>query len=206
MTPAHFAGHTRGATGQSGRAAPSSGAQPYFLYRDAGNGRPACINKNALVSFSINQLPFAPLPWGGSSVGRASRSQCEGRGFDSLPLHQSPISRRFTESQKERKRLKFPKKPTSHRLKPFLDSPHPGRPNRHRVSPTAASSQFWRVAPALPLCASGTSDCARHLASSPFPSMRGATVSRVHARPTPGPGVPRDHRLHVLTSSGWTPL
>ena len=26
--------------------------------------------------------------WGGSSVGRASRSQCEGRGFDPLPLHQ----------------------------------------------------------------------------------------------------------------------
>ena len=25
---------------------------------------------------------------GGSSVGRASRSQCEGRGFDPLPLHQ----------------------------------------------------------------------------------------------------------------------
>ena len=29
----------------------------------------------------------AQLPRGGSSVGRASRSQCEGRGFDSLPLH-----------------------------------------------------------------------------------------------------------------------
>src|SRR5579871_2809890 len=25
--------------------------------------------------------------WGGSSAGRASRSQCEGRGFDPLPLH-----------------------------------------------------------------------------------------------------------------------
>ena len=25
--------------------------------------------------------------WGGSSVGRALRSQCRGRGFDSLPLH-----------------------------------------------------------------------------------------------------------------------
>jgi chorismate mutase-like protein len=28
------------------------------------------------------------MMWGGSSVGRASRSQCEGRGFDPLPLHQ----------------------------------------------------------------------------------------------------------------------
>ena len=27
------------------------------------------------------------LVWGGSSAGRASRSQCEGRGFDPLPLH-----------------------------------------------------------------------------------------------------------------------
>jgi len=31
---------------------------------------------------------FGGLMWGGSSVGRASRSQCEGRGFDPLPLHQ----------------------------------------------------------------------------------------------------------------------
>jgi chorismate mutase-like protein len=30
----------------------------------------------------------ALMMWGGSSVGRASRSQCEGRGFDPLPLHQ----------------------------------------------------------------------------------------------------------------------
>ncbi len=29
--------------------------------------------------------------WGGSSVGRASRSQCEGRGFDPLPLHHFPF-------------------------------------------------------------------------------------------------------------------
>src|SRR4029079_3356086 len=27
------------------------------------------------------------LPWGGSSAGRASRSQCEGREFDPPPLH-----------------------------------------------------------------------------------------------------------------------
>jgi hypothetical protein len=32
----------------------------------------------------------APRSWGGSSAGRASRSQCEGRGFDPLPLHQFP--------------------------------------------------------------------------------------------------------------------
>jgi hypothetical protein len=30
-----------------------------------------------------------PLDWGRSSAGRASRSQCEGRGFDSHRLHQS---------------------------------------------------------------------------------------------------------------------
>src|SRR5439155_23942869 len=30
---------------------------------------------------------IARLAWGGSSAGRASRSQCEGRGFDPLPLH-----------------------------------------------------------------------------------------------------------------------
>ncbi len=30
-----------------------------------------------------------PRRRGGSSVGRASRSQCEGRGFDPLPLHQN---------------------------------------------------------------------------------------------------------------------
>ena len=29
------------------------------------------------------------LAWGGSSVGRAPRSQCGGRGFDPLPLHQT---------------------------------------------------------------------------------------------------------------------
>src|SRR5471032_1501684 len=29
---------------------------------------------------------IAANTWGGSSVGRASRSQCEGRGFDPLPL------------------------------------------------------------------------------------------------------------------------
>src|SRR5882762_3353110 len=33
---------------------------------------------------------IARLAWGGSSAGRASRSQCEGRGFDPLPLHQFP--------------------------------------------------------------------------------------------------------------------
>jgi hypothetical protein len=31
--------------------------------------------------------------WGGSSVGRALRSQCRGRGFDSLPLHSTRCAR-----------------------------------------------------------------------------------------------------------------
>jgi hypothetical protein len=34
----------------------------------------------------------APRSWGGSSAGRALRSQCRGRGFDPLPLHQFPFS------------------------------------------------------------------------------------------------------------------
>jgi hypothetical protein len=38
------------------------------------------------------------LPWGGSSAGRASRSQCEGRGFDPLPLHHLPFQGRPRES------------------------------------------------------------------------------------------------------------
>src|SRR5471032_527224 len=39
-------------------------------------------------------MGYNPRPsWGGSSVGRASRSQCEGRGFDPLPLHQLPLGR-----------------------------------------------------------------------------------------------------------------
>src|SRR4030067_195717 len=33
--------------------------------------------------------------WGGSSAGRALRSQCRGRGFDPLPLHQSRNGRNF---------------------------------------------------------------------------------------------------------------
>ena len=36
------------------------------------------------------QVPIiAPLAWGSSSAGRAPRSQCGGRGFDPLLLHQS---------------------------------------------------------------------------------------------------------------------
>ena len=33
---------------------------------------------------------FKTIRWGGSSVGRALRSQCRGRGFDSPPLHLKP--------------------------------------------------------------------------------------------------------------------
>ena len=41
---------------------------------------------------SIAMLESRALRWGGSSAGRAPRSQCGGRGFDPLPLHQSPLS------------------------------------------------------------------------------------------------------------------
>ena len=37
--------------------------------------------------------PRARCPRGGSSVGRALRSQCRGRGFDSLPLHSTRFAR-----------------------------------------------------------------------------------------------------------------
>ena len=36
---------------------------------------------------------YNPPHWGGSSAGRASRSQCEGREFDPPPLHQQIIQR-----------------------------------------------------------------------------------------------------------------
>ena len=36
--------------------------------------------------------------WGGSSVGRALRSQCRGREFDSPPLHSFPAFSRLVES------------------------------------------------------------------------------------------------------------
>ena len=36
--------------------------------------------------FMFKKTP--PTSWGGSSAGRASRSQCEGREFDPPPLHQ----------------------------------------------------------------------------------------------------------------------
>ena len=35
-------------------------------------------------------IPSLILSWGSSSAGRAPRSQCGGRGFDPLLLHQSP--------------------------------------------------------------------------------------------------------------------
>ncbi len=39
--------------------------------------------------------------WGGSSAGRASRSQCEGRGFDPLPLHHYPPSEKPSVDSRE---------------------------------------------------------------------------------------------------------
>ena len=48
-----------------------------------------------LASLTDSAFAAPPTPpyriaasWGGSSAGRASRSQCEGREFDPLPLHQ----------------------------------------------------------------------------------------------------------------------
>src|SRR5688572_15519193 len=53
------------------------------------------IKSESLAGASLPaRIPRLPDPvrtgfnvWGGSSAGRASRSQCEGRGFDPLPLH-----------------------------------------------------------------------------------------------------------------------
>src|SRR5690242_16082180 len=58
----------------------STGAEEGF--RRAPRGTPARLDLPHLGA------RIARLAWGGSSAGRASRSQCEGRGFDPLPLHQ----------------------------------------------------------------------------------------------------------------------
>src|SRR6266571_3363125 len=50
---------------------------------------PGCAARNSIIADYDARI--ARLAWGGSSVGRASRSQCEGRGFDSLPLHHFPL-------------------------------------------------------------------------------------------------------------------
>lgn len=42
------------------------------------------------LNYITNRGSLLLLNWGGSSAGRASRSQCEGREFDPHPLHQSP--------------------------------------------------------------------------------------------------------------------
>ena len=45
-----------------------------------------CTSAHARWQGRVGDARISNL-WGGSSVGRASRSQCEGRGFDPLPLH-----------------------------------------------------------------------------------------------------------------------
>lgn len=49
---------------------------------------------------------FHPI-WGGSSAGRASRSQCEGREFDPPPLHQINVHRRYKQDHKPRRQRGF---------------------------------------------------------------------------------------------------
>jgi hypothetical protein len=55
----------------------SAGCWPARLRSDAGR-----------VGKTRNRCARIAGPWGGSSAGRASRSQCEGREFDPHPLHQ----------------------------------------------------------------------------------------------------------------------
>ena len=47
------------------------------------------LKYSALKHYSIHshKLLIDQYAWGGSSAGRASRSQCEGREFDPPPLH-----------------------------------------------------------------------------------------------------------------------
>jgi hypothetical protein len=47
------------------------------------------------IGRAVVHARIAARAWGGSSVGRASRSQCEGRGFDPLPLHHILHTKRF---------------------------------------------------------------------------------------------------------------
>src|SRR5688500_6902866 len=51
-------------------------------------GKPPTRKTTRLAAPALPLYNPAPRSWGGSSAGRASRSQCEGRGFDPLPLHQ----------------------------------------------------------------------------------------------------------------------
>ena len=66
----------------------------------SGLNRPGLFRSQGILSTCLDVLYNARLPrtgglsacetakWGGSSAGRASRSQCEGREFDPPPLHQ----------------------------------------------------------------------------------------------------------------------
>ncbi len=55
---------------------------------------PVPANHESLLAAQIPEyrhtFPFLQIFWGGSSVGRALRSQCRGREFDSPPLHFFP--------------------------------------------------------------------------------------------------------------------
>src|SRR5579859_7027449 len=53
---------------------------------------PVCCPANAKgLAHSPVGCYHLQLAWGGSSAGRASRSQCEGREFDPPPLHQIQV-------------------------------------------------------------------------------------------------------------------
>jgi hypothetical protein len=47
-----------------------------------------CRNRDFCGGALKNRCATLIWQWGGSSAGRASRSQCEGREFDPPPLHQ----------------------------------------------------------------------------------------------------------------------
>jgi hypothetical protein len=54
---------------------------------------------------SDDDLLDSQVSWGGSSAGRASRSQCEGREFDPPPLHHPHVPRRLIRSETVQKAL-----------------------------------------------------------------------------------------------------
>ena len=52
----------------------------------------ARISPHARSNLRVRRATRVRVVWGGSSAGRASALQAEGRGFESLPLHHSPAT------------------------------------------------------------------------------------------------------------------
>src|SRR6185312_59517 len=85
---------------------------------------------------------IAVSAWGGSSAGRASRSQCEGRGFDPLPLHQFPsLPFRISSDFATARMLRLRKRP---RARPFSTIGAETMSNRNSGRPSNPGQQSQR--------------------------------------------------------------